>query len=145
MREDSEVFALGVDLGGSKILTAVTDSQGNMRSRDHRVTPADKGLEAVRKRTEQLARQIERVSNELLAVQVFSTRLSKDMQWLSTRLTGLSKTTVTRGNVLASLVDEVEGLSKEQMMSQLGKINVSLLYEPLGQEKLRHFLEKVIH
>ena len=145
MREDSEVFALGVDLGGSKILTAVTDSQGNMRSRDHRVTPADKGLEAVRKRTEQLARQIERVSNELLAVQVFSTRLSKDMQWLSTRLTGLSKTTVTRGNVLASLVDEVEGLSKEQMMSQPGKINVSLLYEPLGQEKLRHFLEKVIH
>lgn len=47
MREDSEVFALGVDLGGSKILTAVTDSQGNMRSRDYRVTPAGKGLEAV--------------------------------------------------------------------------------------------------
>jgi glucokinase len=38
---------LGVDLGGSKILTAVISSQGEMLSRDHSVTPARKGHEAV--------------------------------------------------------------------------------------------------
>jgi hypothetical protein len=32
MLADSEAFALDIDLGGGKILTAVTDSQGNMRS-----------------------------------------------------------------------------------------------------------------
>ena len=42
-----EAFVLGIDLGGSKILTAVINSQGNILSRDYRVTPADKGLEAV--------------------------------------------------------------------------------------------------
>ena len=38
---------LGVDLGGTKILTAVTTSQGEMLSRDHSVTPAQKGHEVV--------------------------------------------------------------------------------------------------
>ncbi len=47
MSEDSTTLILGVDLGGTKILTAVTDSQGRMLSRDHSVTPARKGHEAV--------------------------------------------------------------------------------------------------
>ena len=112
---------------------------------DVRWNESELAYEAFHKRTEQLASQLEQVSNDIVAVQVLLTTLSKDMERLSMKLIGLSKTMITRGNVLASLVDEVEGLSKEQMMSQPGKINVSLLYEPLGQEKLRHFLEKVIH
>jgi glucokinase len=47
MPEDVELLALGVDLGGTKILTAVTNSQGKMLSRDHSITPARKGHEAV--------------------------------------------------------------------------------------------------
>lgn len=38
---------LGVDLGGTKILTAVTTPEGKMLSRDHSVTPASGGPEAV--------------------------------------------------------------------------------------------------
>jgi glucokinase len=45
--QNADDLILGVDLGGSKILTAVTDSQGKMLSRDHSVTPAGKGHEAV--------------------------------------------------------------------------------------------------
>jgi glucokinase len=45
MRTDDLI--LGVDLGGSKILTAVTNSQGKILSRDHGITPAPKGHEAV--------------------------------------------------------------------------------------------------
>ena len=47
MPEDSELLNLGIDLDGSKILTAVLDSQGKMLSRDHSITPAPKGYEAV--------------------------------------------------------------------------------------------------
>ena len=47
MRENHGLFVLGVDLGGSKILTAVITSQWNVLARDYRVTPADKGPEAV--------------------------------------------------------------------------------------------------
>ncbi|MFC2021760.1 ROK family protein [Chloroflexota bacterium] len=47
MRKNPEPFVLGIDLGGSKILTAVTNSQGNIVSRDYRVTPANKEPEAV--------------------------------------------------------------------------------------------------
>jgi len=47
MPDKSEPLFLGVDLGGTKILTAVVDSQGNMLARDHSVTPAAKGPEAV--------------------------------------------------------------------------------------------------
>jgi glucokinase len=47
MAEDSGILILGVDLGGTKILTAVTDSQGKMLSRDHSVTPAREGPKAV--------------------------------------------------------------------------------------------------
>jgi len=47
MPEDLELLTLGIDLGGTKILTAVTNSQGKMLSRDHSITPAKKGHEAV--------------------------------------------------------------------------------------------------
>ena len=47
MCENADDLILGVDLGGTKILTAVTNSQGKMLSRDHSITPAQKGHEAV--------------------------------------------------------------------------------------------------
>jgi len=47
MPEDLTTLILGVDLGGTKRLTAVTNSQGKMLSRDHNITPAPKGHEAV--------------------------------------------------------------------------------------------------
>ncbi len=47
MCENADDLVLGVDLGGTKILTAVTNSQGKMLSRDHNITPAQKGHEAV--------------------------------------------------------------------------------------------------
>jgi len=40
-------LVLGVDLGGSKILTAVVNVKGEMLSRDHSSTPAARGPEAV--------------------------------------------------------------------------------------------------
>ena len=40
-------LVLSVDLGGSKILTAVVNSKGDILSRDHSITPATKGPEAV--------------------------------------------------------------------------------------------------
>jgi glucokinase len=47
MPEDVKVLALGVDLGGSKILTAVVAPQGEMLSRDETVTPVTNNREAV--------------------------------------------------------------------------------------------------
>ena len=47
MAEDLADLILGVDLGGSKILTAVINSGGEMLSRDHSPTPAQEGHEAV--------------------------------------------------------------------------------------------------
>jgi glucokinase len=40
-------LSLGIDLGGTKILTAVANTQGDMLSRDHSITPAKEGQEAV--------------------------------------------------------------------------------------------------
>jgi glucokinase len=40
-------LTLGIDLGGTKILTAVVDSQGEVLSSDESITPATKGREAV--------------------------------------------------------------------------------------------------
>jgi glucokinase len=45
--ESANDLILGVDLGGTKILTAVTNSQGKILSRDHGITPAKKDHEAV--------------------------------------------------------------------------------------------------
>jgi len=45
--DNADDLILGVDLGGSKILTAVIAGQGKMLSRDHSVTPAREGYEVV--------------------------------------------------------------------------------------------------
>ena len=47
MPDDLAALALGIDLGGTKILTAVTDAHGRILSRDHCATPAAKGQDAV--------------------------------------------------------------------------------------------------
>jgi glucokinase len=47
MNDKSEPLFLGIDLGGTKILSAVVDSGGKMRSRDHTITPAAKGPDFV--------------------------------------------------------------------------------------------------
>jgi len=45
--ENADDLILGVDLGGSKILTAVVDSQGEVLLSDESITPVTKGREAV--------------------------------------------------------------------------------------------------
>jgi glucokinase len=47
MGNKRDTLILGIDLGGTKILTAVVDSQGKMLSRDHNITPAKEGSEAI--------------------------------------------------------------------------------------------------
>ena len=47
MADKLEPVALGIDLGGTKILTAVANAEGKMLSRDHSITPAKEGPEAV--------------------------------------------------------------------------------------------------
>ncbi|MFC1967079.1 ROK family protein [Chloroflexota bacterium] len=47
MKEKQKELALGIDLGGTKILTAVIDDEGNLLSREHSITPASEGPEAV--------------------------------------------------------------------------------------------------
>jgi len=47
LKEDANDLILGIDLGGTKILTAVANSQGEILSRDHSITPAQKGHEAI--------------------------------------------------------------------------------------------------
>jgi glucokinase len=44
---NADDLILGVDLGGTKILTAVTNPRGKILSRDHSITPAPKGHKAV--------------------------------------------------------------------------------------------------
>lgn len=39
--------SLGIDLGGTKILTAVANADGHLYSRDHSITPAEEGHQAV--------------------------------------------------------------------------------------------------
>jgi glucokinase len=47
MKENPKPVVLGVDLGGSKILTAVINTQSKILSHDYRATPASKGAEVV--------------------------------------------------------------------------------------------------
>jgi len=47
MRKNPEPLILGIDLGGTKILTAVINSEGKMLSCDQSITPATKGPQAV--------------------------------------------------------------------------------------------------
>ncbi len=44
---NKDLLILGIDLGGTKILTSVINSKGEMLSRDHSVTPAAKGPDGV--------------------------------------------------------------------------------------------------
>ena len=47
MNQGPDTKVLGIDLGGTKILTAITDTQGNIISRHHSITPAKRGHAAV--------------------------------------------------------------------------------------------------
>ena len=47
MDDARKPLVLGIDLGGTKILTAVVNTKGKILSRDHSVTPAKEGQEAV--------------------------------------------------------------------------------------------------
>jgi glucokinase len=47
MGEDRDTLILGIDLGGTKILAAVVSTQGKMLSREHSITPAKEGQQAV--------------------------------------------------------------------------------------------------
>lgn len=47
MAQPDEAPVLGIDLGGTKILTSVVTSKGKMLSRDHSVTPAIEGRDAI--------------------------------------------------------------------------------------------------
>jgi glucokinase len=47
MNKQSDILILGIDLGGTKILTAVIDALGNIRTLDQRITLAEKGPPAV--------------------------------------------------------------------------------------------------
>ncbi len=47
MGDNAEALILSIDLGGTKILTAVINSQGKILSRDHSLTPPAKGQKAV--------------------------------------------------------------------------------------------------
>ena len=47
MGRNRDALGLGIDLGGTKILTAVANMRGEMLSRDHSITPAKEGQQAV--------------------------------------------------------------------------------------------------
>jgi glucokinase len=66
MHQHVEPLVLGIDLGGTKILSAVSDSEGKMLSRDHSITPAVKGTEAViQSITESVHRALEQASVDI--------------------------------------------------------------------------------
>jgi glucokinase len=47
MSKSSDIKTLGIDIGGTKILTAVVNAEGKILSRDRGVTPAEEGHEAM--------------------------------------------------------------------------------------------------
>ena len=47
MSNNSDTKILGIDLGGTKILTAVANIKGKILSRDHSITPVKEGQQAV--------------------------------------------------------------------------------------------------
>jgi N-acetylglucosamine kinase-like BadF-type ATPase len=47
MGKNRDTLSLGIDLGGTKILTAVANTTGKMLSHDHSLTLAKEGQEAV--------------------------------------------------------------------------------------------------
>lgn len=54
----SDPRVLGIDLGGTKILTAVVDPRGKLLSRDHSITPATENQDAVLQAIFDSARQV---------------------------------------------------------------------------------------
>lgn len=80
MRKKPESLALGIDLGGSKILTAVVNARGKMLSRDQSITPVAKGQDAVIQAIIQSAgralKQAGTVASKLAAVGVGAPGLS---------------------------------------------------------------------
>ncbi|MDY7018992.1 MAG: ROK family protein [Chloroflexota bacterium] len=80
MNKYNQPLILGIDLGGTKILTAVVNSQGQMLSRDHSITPATKGpdavIRAIMESTERALGQAGIVASELSVVGVGAPGLS---------------------------------------------------------------------
>ena len=72
MPSGSEKLILGIDLGGTKILTALVDAHGNLRTSDRRVTPAEKGptavMEAIRQSAKRCFEQLSMDDDGLAAV-----------------------------------------------------------------------------
>jgi glucokinase len=83
MAKGKDEIALGIDLGGTKILTSVVDAAGRMLSRDHSVTPATKGQKAVIQAIMESARNALREANtspsELTAVGIGAPGLSNPL------------------------------------------------------------------
>lgn len=73
-------LVLGIDLGGTKILSSVVNTQGNLLSRDHTVTPAAEGqqavVEAILKSTGSALRQADVSPSDLAAIGVGAPGLS---------------------------------------------------------------------
>jgi len=80
MDEKRDTLALGIDLGGTKILTAVASAEGKMLSRDHSITPAKEGQEAVVKSIlESVGRALDQVNivvDDLTAIGIGAPGLS---------------------------------------------------------------------
>jgi len=80
MSDNPDIKILGIDLGGTKILTAVTNAQGKMLSRDHSITPAKEGQQAVVKSIlESMSRALDQahmVAADLTAIGVGAPGLS---------------------------------------------------------------------
>ena len=80
MSENADDLILGVDLGGSKILTAVVNSRGEMLSSNESTTPATEGHEAVIQSivdsSHRVLKQADVAISELIAIGVGAPGLS---------------------------------------------------------------------
>jgi len=61
MHKSTERFVVGIDLGGSKILTVITNARGDILSRDYRPTPAVEGPETV---IQQILKSVDSASDQ---------------------------------------------------------------------------------
>jgi glucokinase len=73
-------LALGIDLGGTKILTAVANAEGKMLSRDHSITPAREGhtavIQSILESTDRALKQANITAKDLTAIGVGAAGLS---------------------------------------------------------------------
>jgi glucokinase len=80
MGRNHDALSLGIDLGGTKILTAVANARGEMLSRDHSITPAKEGQQAVVKSIiESVSRTLDQArvaTSDLIAIGVGAPGLS---------------------------------------------------------------------